>query len=149
LKNYFDIDQNLTLEEKLDRSMKRKIALISSATREFYLNINPQVTGNRQTNQSFVKSAMFRQLRSYDYEGIGLYDNKEDWQYWDLRYISFIVTEYDNKLVLANPKALSTAIAIGMMQVDSMIFIFIFGLFMLILGNGNSLSRFIWNLFTT
>jgi len=117
LQNYFDIDQNLTLEEKLNRSMKRKIALISSATREFYLNINPQHTVDRQTNQSFVESAAFEQLRSYEDEGIGLYDNKEDWQFWDLKYISFIVTEYNNKLVLANPKALSTAIAIGMMQV--------------------------------
>jgi len=97
--------------------MKRKIALISNATREFYLNINPQVTGNRQTNKLFVESAAFEQLRSYKDKGIGLYDNKEDWQYWDLRYISFIVTEYNNELVLANPKALSTAIAIGMMQV--------------------------------
>ena len=109
--------------------MKRKIALISSATREFYLNINPQVTGNRQTNKSFVESAMFRQLRSYKDKGIGLYDNKEDWQFWDLRYISFIVTKYNNKLVLANPKALSTVIAIGMIQVVKFFVLFLVFLF--------------------
>jgi len=106
--------------------MKRKIALISSATREFYLNINPQHTVDRQTNQSFVENAAFEQLRSYEDDGIGLYDNKDDWQFWDLRYISFIVTEYNNKLVLANPKALSTAIAIGMMQVGYYDFYFYF-----------------------
>ena len=114
-----DDDQNLTLEENLDSSMKDQIAVVASATWDFYQDINPQHTRKRQINESFVKSAMFRQLRSYDDKGIGLYVYKDDWQYWDLRYISCSIKIVKRKFVLANPKALSTAIAIGMMTVIS------------------------------
>jgi len=101
-----------TLEEALDITMKEIIGEVCESVVRF----RNQLTTNqfKRKFDEFLRRSFKSQL--YDRRNTARV-LKDYWHCWDLKFISCEIEETKNKLYLSRPRALSTAIAIGMMKV--------------------------------